>query len=376
MVRGVRIVSLTVFRQWQPFSSGTYRCSGGRSAEGFDSTIVRIDTDAGVSGWGEMAPLGAFYDPSFAAGARAAIAEIGHVLLATDPAHHRTRVRLLDRHLNGHPYAKSALDMACHDAAARAAGVTLGAALGGSDGMSMPLYRSVAQDTPERMARQAAHYVADGYRRIQVKVGLDPDDDIARLDAVSDVLPPDTVVFCDANAAWSSSQAIRFLRATRDRDYVLEQPCADHDSNRRVRAMCDRSMVLDESISSTADLLRAHADGLVDGITIKVARVGGVTRAAALRDLAVDLGLQVTVEDTGGAQIDTAAISHLALGVPEELRTHTVDFHHWVTVANGVTDIRCADGTIAAPTGPGLGVTVDAHHLALLGEPVLTIGAP
>jgi L-alanine-DL-glutamate epimerase-like enolase superfamily enzyme len=370
----VRIRRLTVHGQWQPFTSGTYRCSGGRSAEGFDSTIVRVDTDDGVSGWGEVAPLGAFYDPAFAAGARAGIAEVAGVLLGHDPRRHRERQRLLDRHLAGHPYAKSPLDMACHDVAARAAGITLGDALGGALAERVALYRSIAQDAPEVMATHATRLVAEGYRRIQVKVGLDPDDDVERLHRVREVLPPGTVVYCDANASWTSGDAIRFLWATRDLDYVLEQPCADHESNRRVRAVCDRPMVLDESIADVDALLRAHRDGIVDGITIKIARVGGITRAVALRDLAVDLGLRVTVEDTGGAEIDTAAIVHLALGVPPDLATHTVDFHHWVTVSNARTDIVCADGAMSAPTGVGLGVDVDDELLATFGPPVAIFG--
>ena len=65
----MRITKITAYGQNQPFRDGAYTCSGGRSALGFVSTIVRIDTDAGLTGWGEMAPLGAFYDPAFAAGA-------------------------------------------------------------------------------------------------------------------------------------------------------------------------------------------------------------------------------------------------------------------------------------------------------------------
>ena len=70
------ISSILIYRQWQPFRDGTYRCSGGRSAEGFDSSIVEITSRDGLRGYGEMAPLGSFYDPSFAEGARAAMREL------------------------------------------------------------------------------------------------------------------------------------------------------------------------------------------------------------------------------------------------------------------------------------------------------------
>ena len=366
----MKINSVTVYRQWQPFASGTYTCSGGRSAEGFDSTIVRVDADDGLVGWGEMAPLGSFYDPSFVGGAREGLRLLAPLVIGLDPRETNAINAVLDLHLNGHPYAKSALDMACWDLAARSADLPLAEALGGRFTSTIDLYRSVSQDAPEAMAAQAAKYVADGYRRIQIKVGLDPDEDVDRMDAVLAVLPAGTVVYADANAAWQPAQVRHFLRRTQHLDYTLEQPCASYANNLAIRAACDRPLVLDESIDSVETLLRAHADHLVDGITIKIARVGGITKARLIRDIAVHLGLQVTVEDTGGAQIDTAAMAHMSVSTPNQSRTHTVDFHNWVTVANGVADLRCENGTMTAPEAVGLGVEVD---VAALGQPVLLV---
>jgi cis-L-3-hydroxyproline dehydratase len=369
-VARVKIDSVTVYRQWQPFSSGTYTCSGGRSAEGFDSTIVRVETDNGLVGWGEMAPLGSFYDPSFVGGARQGLQLLAPLVIGLDPRHSNAINSLLDLHLNGHPYAKSALDMACWDLSARAADLPLAELLGGRFSSDIDLYRSVSQAAPEDMATQAGQYIADGYRRIQIKVGLDPDEDVDRMDAVLAVLPAGTIVYADANAAWQPAQARRFLRKTANLDYTLEQPCASYANNLAIRAACDRPLVLDESIDNLDTVLRAHADHLVDGITIKIARVGGVTKARLIRDVAVQLGIQVTIEDTGGAEIDTAAMAHMSVGVPNQSRTHTVDFHNWVTVSNGASDIRCEKGTMTPPTGIGLGVDVD---VAALGEPLLVV---
>ncbi len=114
-------------------------------------------------------------------------------------------------------------------------------------------------------------------------------------------------------------------------------------------------------------MLRAIADGLVDGITIKLARVGGLTKAKLIRDIAIARNLKITIEDTGGAQIDTAAYCGLLLSTPALLRQHTVDFHNWVTVANGTADFTIVGGNIIPPSGPGLGVDVDP---AVFGEPV------
>ena len=117
---------------------------------------------------------------------------------------------------------------------------------------------------------------------------------------------------------------------------------------------------------SLAALVAARRDAGADGVTIKLARVGGVTRAAALRDVAVELGMTVTVEDTGGATIDTAAMLHLSHSTPARNRAHTVDFTEWVTVANADGLPERVGGARAAPAAPGLGVTVRAQAL---GEP-------
>jgi cis-L-3-hydroxyproline dehydratase len=192
----LRILSIAGYRLDQPFRDGPYVCSGGRSALGFDSLVARIETDAGITGWGEMAPLGAFYDPAFAAGARGAFAELAPALIGDDPAQLVAIDRRMDFLLKGHPYAKSAIDMACWDILGKAAGLPLAELLGGRFGHQVDLYRSVSQDRPEKMAARAKAYVAEGYRRLQVKVGLDPDEDIERFArrsvATSSYLPTPT----------------------------------------------------------------------------------------------------------------------------------------------------------------------------------------
>jgi L-alanine-DL-glutamate epimerase-like enolase superfamily enzyme len=367
----MKITKISLFAQQQPFRDGTYTCSGGRSAEGFDSSIARIETDAGITGWGEMAPLGSFYDPAFVGGARAGMAELAPALIGEDPVQTDRINQRMDLLLNGHPYAKAALDMACWDIKARQAGVPLAEALGGRFGSRLALYRSVPQAAPDAMAARARKYIEEGYRRLQVKVGLSVKEDIARLEAVLAAVPAGTVIFADANAAWHQQQAIEFLRATRRLDYTLEQPCASYEANLAVRAHCDRPLVLDETIDSLAAFLRAWKDRLIDGITIKVTRVGGISKARLIRDAAAALGIGVTIEDTGGAELNTAVTAHLMLSTPEGIRQHSCDFYNWVTTrhtrpgfAEMVFDTR--DGSMTAASGEGLGIEV---YEAALGRP-------
>lgn len=368
----MKIARVTAWRQDQPFRDGPYVCSGNRVALGFESTIVRIETDEGLAGWGEMSPLGSFYAPAFAAGARAGVAELAPKLVGLDPVPWRALEAMLDAEMMGQPYVKSSIDMALWDVRARAAGQPLAEFLGGRFGEGVDLYRSISQAAPDSMAARAKKYLAEGYRRLQVKVGGDPRLDVERLLAVRDAVGPDVVLFADANGGWTRAAARLFLNAVRDVAFTMEQPCMAYEDCRAIRAHCAQPMVLDESIDTPASLVRAHDDGVADGVTIKIARVGGVGKAARMRDLCVDLKLPVTVEDTGGAEIDTAAMAHLSLSTPAELRLHTVDFHNWVTTGHGTGVPPCRDGRLAAPTGPGLGVTVD---IAALGAPFIECGA-
>ncbi len=363
----MRITGVLAYRQLQPFAAGPYSTSGG-TAEGFDSVIVAVETDEGVTGWGEMAPLGAFYSDAFPAGARAGVAELAPRLIGADPCQPRRLVELMDAAMRGQPYVKSALDMACWDAAARLHGQPLCEALGGRFGAAVDLYRSLSPGPAAAVVARARSHIDAGYLRLQVKVGGDPEADAARLAAVREAVGAEVVIFADANGAFTTAAARRFLLATAGLDYTLEQPCVSIEECAALRPHCPHPLVLDESIVSLEALLHARRDAGADGVTIKIARVGGVTRAAALRDVAVELGLTVTVEDTGGATIDTAAMLHLSHSTPESHRAHTVDFTEWVTVANADGLPGRAGGRRAAPAAPGLGVTVRTESL---GEPFL-----
>jgi len=362
----MQITGIKVYRLDLPFHHAPYTCSGGRSAMGFDTLIVCLETDEGLQGWGEIAPLGAFYDPAFAGGARAALHELAPLILGQDPTQIMALGRRMDFHLKGHPYTKSAIDMACWDLLGKKAGLPLAELLGGRYGTSVDLYRSIAQESPAGMASRAKDYEADGYRRLQVKVGLNPDEDIERIEAVRAAISPEIVLFADANGGWSTHHARRFLRATRHLNYYMEQPCATYGECLALRNDCDRPLVLDESISDLEALLKAHADRAVDAITIKIARVGGITKAKLIRDTAVEMGLAVTVEDTGGADIDTAAMVHMSLSTHQGQRLHTCDFQNWVTRANARGLPATVNGTISIGHTPGLSV-----------EPMVeTFGAP
>ncbi|TIW94790.1 MAG: mandelate racemase [Mesorhizobium sp.] len=367
----MHIQTIKAYHVVQPFVDGPYRMSKGRVADAFDAVIVSITSDSGLTGWGEMAPLGNFYSAAFPAGTRAGVPEIAPHLIGHDPRGLVSIGRLMDTVFKGHPYIKSALDMACWDLAARAAGLPLVTLLGGKESETAELYKVVTHGSVDAMAALAKRIVKDGFHRLQVKVGGNVHDDIERVTAVAASVPKGTVIFCDANAGWTPYQARQFADATRAIDYTFEQPCTTIDENMSVRRMLDKPMVLDESVTSLEEMLEIHRRGAADGLTLKISRLGGVTKTRQIRDVAVDLGFMITVEDTGGAEIDTAAMAHLSLSTPEERRLHAIAFHEWVTVRTASNMPPVTGSRMGVPDGPGLGIDVVPD---LLGKPFFEIG--
>ncbi len=352
----MHITAIWAYRVELPLYEGSYRWSGGNSVEVFDSTVVEIQTDAGITGFGEICPLGPAYLPAYAAGARAGIAEIAPHLVGMDPTQLHVLNEKMDRVLRGHPYAKSAIDMACWDILGKASGQPVAVLLGGRFGHDFPLYRAISQDTPEAMAASVDHYRSEGYTKFQLKVGGEPDTDIARIHAAAARLKTGDVLIADANTGWRQHQAVRVADAVRDVDVYLEQPCLHYEECLAVRRHTNRPFILDEVIDDIGMVVRAHGDQAMDVINLKISKVGGLTKARQIRDLCVSLGIAMTIEDTWGGDIVTAAIAHLAHSTPPEFLFSATDFNSYVTVSIAEGAPQRNHGRMASSTKPGLGI--------------------
>ena len=364
----MKIKKISVYQVDLPLREGSYKWSGGKSVAVFDSTVARVDTDAGITGYGEVCPLGPAYLPAYAAGARAGIAAIAPHLIGETPCQLEKLNRRMNAALKGHPYAKSALDIACWDILGQSAGLPLCELLGGRYGSGAALYRAISQESPAAMAARVREYRAEGYRRFQLKVGGAPETDIERIRAAAAELRPGDRLVADANTGWPMHDAMRVVRAVKDVDVYIEQPCLSYAECLSVRRRAEHPFILDETVDGIDVLLRAHADLAMDVVNIKIAKFGGLTRARQARDLCVSLGIAMTIEDSWGGDIATAAIAHLAHGTPPEFLFSTTDFNSYVTVgiADGAPQRR--NGRMAASHQPGLGVSPKTD---VLGKPVM-----
>jgi cis-L-3-hydroxyproline dehydratase len=345
---------------------GTYVMSGDRRITSLPSTIVRVVTGGGVDGFGEVCPLGPSYLPAFSGGARAALAELAPAVLGADVRNLAGVGERLDRSLMGHGYAKSAVDIACWDALGKHVGLSVAALLGGERQARFPLYFAVPLGSRQEMANYVDARRAEGIHRFQLKLGADPYEDARRVRFVAERADEEDVIIADANCAWRLQDAVIAARLMNDLEHVFyEQPCPTLEECLLVRQRTTLPMVLDEVITGIPALLHAHSERAMEAINLKIGRIGGLTRAKLMRDLCQELGLRLTIEDTWGGDVTTAAVAHLAASTaPEAL--FTVSFmNDWVNEHVAGHQPRSESGFGVLPGGPGLGIEVDLERLGL-----------
>jgi len=244
----MKIECIKVYQVDLPLKEGSYNWSGDKSVSVFDSTVVEIITNNGISGFGEVCPLGSFYLPSYAEGARTGIKKLAPDLLGEDPTQIMKISREMDALLKGHPYVKSALDMACWDILGLVTNQPVCTLMGGRYGEDFMLYRAISQETPEKMAEKVANYRSEGYRKFQLKVGGEVEIDIARIKQAAKQLQTGDVLIADANTGWLMHQAARVCRGVRDEDVYIEQPCETYEECLSIRRLTNHPFILDESI--------------------------------------------------------------------------------------------------------------------------------
>jgi L-alanine-DL-glutamate epimerase-like enolase superfamily enzyme len=366
----VKITAITAWQVDLPLREGRYSWSNGNFMDVFDATVVAVETDEGITGYAECCPLGSAYLPSYAAGVRAGLAEIGPKLIGLDPMNLGALNRAMDAALRGHPYVKAPIDIACWDILGKVTGLPLHTLLGGAAQARVALYRAISQEAPAAMAAKIAGYRAEGYTKFQLKVGADADSDIARIHATRAVLAPTDILVADANTGWTRHEAARVVAAVADVDVYIEQPCPSYAECLSIRKRTNRPFILDETIDDVGTLVRGLVDDAMDIINLKISKVGGLTRAKLIRDLCVASGIAMTIEDTWGGDIVTATIAHLARSTPEAFCFSATDFNSYgtVTIADGAPSR--VDGFMTTTEAPGLGIT---PRMDVLGQSVLRI---
>lgn len=363
----MKIEKIAAYTAELRYAGKAYKFSLGRSYSSFTTTIVVLETDAGVSGYGEACPCGPAYMPAYAQGLVPALEQLAPDLIGQDPLPTAQVLRTMNASLNGHDVAKASVDIACWDLLGKACGQPVYTLLGGRLVERIPLHRVVPLGSPDETIVGMDALRDRGFRHFQVKLGQGVESDIEYMRAVDANRQPGEVIVGDANAAWRRDEALRVSAALRGIDCYLEQPCREYDECRSVRANAGHPVKLDECLATVGDVRRAIADDAMDAMSIKLSKFSGLTRSRIIRDLCTDAGVALTIEEAWGSGIASAAAAHLAASTAPEALLNGTDIHNYNSnqIATGAPE---ADGGFMTVSDrPGLGVEPDFDAL---GDPV------
>ncbi len=367
----MRIAELHIYQHDLPVKNGPYTMANAE-VWALTTTLVRMVSDTGLEGWGETCPVGPTYAESHAGGARAALEAMGEGLIGANIAPLSLH-RSMDDLLNGHRYAKAAVDIAGYDLLGKATGLRVAELLGGVATERVPSYYASGVGSPDEIARLAKDKIDEGYPRLQIKVGGRPVEiDIEVIRKVWEVTQGRVRLAVDGNCGWTTRDALRVSRECPNIPFIMEQPCDTVDDLRKIRAQVSHGIYMDESSVDLATVIGAVGGNLVDGFGMKVTRIGGLQRMAVFRDICEARNLPHTCDDSWGGDIIAAACAHISATIRPRLLEGVwlaqpyIDGHY--DADNG---IRIEGGHIALPDGPGLGLTIDA---AQFGAPVASFG--
>jgi len=368
----MRISEIHIYQHDLPVVGGEFRTSQ-TSMASFDTTIIEIVTENGLVGYGETCPLGPVYQPHHAAGARAALRHMGPYLIGLNALGIECVRDAMDEALSGHNYAKAAVDIALWDLAGKFYGARVCDLLGGAKQETVPSYYAIGVMEPEAAASTARQKQAEGYRRLQLKVGgRTLDIDIAAIRKVHETLQPHVTLAVDVNRGWTSRDAVTVSQACRDLSFVLEQPCDTLEEIASLRGRVCHAIFIDESTEDLSTVVRAVGQRICDGFSLKVTRLGGISTMRTVRDVCRAANLPMTCDDAWGGDIIAAACNHIGATVSPRLLEGV-----WLAAPyigehyDPENGIGVEHGHIRVPDGPGLGVQPDT---AVWGPPTASYG--
>jgi len=355
----MQIKRITVFQHNLPVKGGVYRMANAEVTH-LDSTILRLESDCGHVGWGETCPVGPTYAPSHAEGARAALQAMAPGLIGAELDKPLLLHRRMDSLLNGHHYAKATVDMAAYDALGQRLGLPVATLLGGAERDCIPSYYATGVGSPEDIARIALEKAREGYPRLQIKISGRPVEiDIEVVHKVWEAVGTTVRLAVDGNRGMTTRDALTLSNACATIPLILEQPCNSLAEIAAIRSQLRHPVFLDEGSTDIATVMQAAAAGWVDGFGMKITRIGGLLPMTTFRELCAARQLPHTVDDSWGGDIIAAACVQMGATVAPKLFEGTWLAQPYIEGHYGEQGIAICNGTIAVPTGPGLGITPD-----------------
>lgn len=340
----------------QPFQDKDWRFALSSLSEG-RGLLLEIQTSEGITGLGYAGA--ALHMGEVREGMQAVLEQLfAPILEGKDPFDIEAVMGKIERSVLGFPRTKSAVEVALFDIMGKALNRPVYQLLGGLYRDSIPVVRIIPIKDPLDMARNAEQVVAEGYRYLKVKVGVDPRLDVERVAAIRKAVGPDVGITLDANQGWTPPAAIDVLRRVEEFDIALiEQPVRsdDYGGLAQVRAAVNIVVEADESAKSLADIFRLAQTDCVDAVSLKTPKLGGlraVKKGAAICQAA---NLRCRMGMGGTTRLAAAADMHVIASTPNiDFACEVGEFARMEL--DPTEGVEIVDGTLRAPTGPGLGI--------------------
>jgi muconate cycloisomerase len=352
-----------------PIDPGRAIKGGGGAHTESPFLIVRLHTDAGLVGLGEVSCTPGWSGEDQVTAAHFIHAMIEPRLVGQDPRAIERLTAVIRRAVAANPFTKSAIEMALWDILGKAAGLPVYRLLGGPVRDAVPTKFSVSGQKPERAAEIAAWAVAQGFTAMKVKVGIDPDEDVARVRAVRDAVGPGVRLGVDANGGWAPRIAIQTIRRLVEFDIIFaEQPVPPVDVAwlADVRRNVSIPVMADESVYTLQDAMAVARAGAADVLSVYVGKGGGIGPARKIAAVAEAAGLTCTVGSNLELGVASAAMIHLAMATPgigaEEFPCDILGpFFYEADLLQDPLPINA--GEARPHDKPGLGVELDERQL-------------
>jgi len=287
-----------------------------RTVSSVEDVIVEIHTDCGCIGYGEAPPTGPITGDTTGAIIGAIQDHISKAIIGRDVDDFEDVLQAVQKSIIGNTSAKAAVDMALWDLYGQLYRIPVYKLMGGAR-KNITTDITISVNDPDIMVRDSLIALDRGYDCLKMKVGINPELDVARLKAVRQAVGNDVTIRIDANQAWTPKQAVRILNAMQEQGLqieLVEQPVHAHDLE-GMKYVTDRSYVpvlADESLYSPADAATILRMGAADLLNIKLMKCGGLYNALKICTMAEVYGVECMIGCMLEAKISVNAAVHLA----------------------------------------------------------------
>lgn len=289
-----------------------------RTVERLQTLVLILETDEGLTGYGEAPPTGPITGESTGS-IRSAIHEYIFPRIKGIEVRNLEELRSAIEHsCKVNTSAKAAVDIAVHDLFGQVCGFPLYQFFGGLRS-EIETDLTISVNSPEEMVKDSLEAVNDGFRTLKIKVGKTPELDIIRIRAIRQAVGSAVQIRVDANQGWNAKEAVRILRRLEDADLNIELveqpvPASDFEGMKTVTKNVSIPVLADESVFSATDAVRLITEGACDLINIKLMKTGGFTGALRICSIAEAYGVECMLGCMLESKLSVTAAAHLACG--------------------------------------------------------------